>query len=411
MQQKLNSQDITCIVLGGSTNALGQIRAIHDAGYNCINIVEKGMHSWSAKSRLCKGLRAPHPYNEREACLTFLKDVISGIQGEPFLFFASDDWMDLVGENEADFLEIAYIPQMKWADMSKLYNKKYLYQIAEQHGIPYPKTIEIESLKDIAQRLESIKEPIIVKPQTTTSQNLIAQCGIQTYHRTQKFNKKEDFLKWIDILLKNNVDFPVLVQEFIPGDATTLYTLTSYSNQEGELMAGSVGHKLRQFPPVAGRITSGVLHHDDELFNIGRKFLKIVGFHGLANTEFKYDSRDGLYKLMEINTRLGAWNYSTLYAGLNLIKIAVEDTLGVKYHGPEYVNDKDGRIWYNLSTDLFSSIYLNGKFEDKEYKISFGEWYKSLKGKSFEAIWSIKDPLPFTFNFLYLIKKFFSKDH
>ncbi len=401
----MSPNNVTCIVLGGSTNALGQIRTVRNAGYNCINVVEKGMHSWSRKSNLCKGYLAPHPYNERKECVDFLIKIIKDLPSKPFLFFASDDWMDMVGENEAVFDNIAYIPQSKWEEMAQLYNKKFLYQIAEKYGIPYPKTIEVESLKDVQSKLNDVMEPIIVKPQATTSQNLIAQCGIHTFHRTQKFNTKTDFLNWVDILLKNNVDFPILIQEFIPGEATSLYTLTSYSNKDGELLAGSVGHKLRQFPPVAGRITSGVLQHNDELFSVGRKFLSVVKFYGLANTEFKYDARDGKYKLMEINTRLGAWNYSVLYSGLNLIKIAVDDTKGINYTGPSHVNDKDGKVWYNMAIDLVSSIYMNGKLDDKQYKITLSEWRKSLKGRSFEAIWSYKDPLPFIFNLWYLLKK------
>ena len=63
--------------MGGSTNALGQIRAAHKAGYECINIVEKGMHAWSRKSKYCKGYIGPHPYNEKENCIKFLFDIIS----------------------------------------------------------------------------------------------------------------------------------------------------------------------------------------------------------------------------------------------------------------------------------------------------------------------------------------------
>lgn len=397
--------NIVAIVLGGSTNALGQIRAIHKAGYKCINIVERGMHSWSRKSKYCKGYLAPHPYNDREKCLEFVLNIIKELKCKPFLFFASDDWMDLVGENESMFRKISYIPQSEWEEMSKLYNKKYLYRIAEENGIPYPKTIEVESLKDIKEKLTGIQAPYIVKPQTTVSQNEIAKCGITSYHRTQKFENEDALYEWVCLLLKNNVDFPVLIQEFIPGEATTLYTLTSYSDANGELLAGSVGHKLRQFPPVAGRITSGVLHHDENLFELGRKFLKQVNFHGLANTEFKYDARDGKYKLMEINTRLGAWNYSALYAGLNLIEVAVTDTLGKQYIGKEHTDDKDGHIWYNMAVDLSSAIYMNGKIGEKKYKMSFGQWRKSLQPNSFEAVWDIKDVKPFFYNFWYLIKK------
>lgn len=398
----------TIIVFGGSTNALGQIRASHEAGYRCINIVEDCMHSWSRKSNLCEGYLAPHPFNEKEKCLAFIKDIIAKIDSKPFLLFASDDWMTLIGENEAEFKKIANIPQLAWEKMSNLYDKKYLYRIAEEKGIPYPRTKEIESLKELADTISDLQAPYIVKPQETTSANLIAKAGIKAFHRTQKFETKEDLIKWVNTLLEHNVDFPLLLQEFIPGDATALYTLTSYSDKNGDLVAGSVGHKLRQFPPVAGRITSGVLEHNNEMFELGRDFLKAVGYHGLANTEFKYDKRDGKFKLMEINTRLGAWNYSTLFAGLNLVKIAVDDTLGKKYDGPEYLTDKDGKIWYNFLQDFSGAVIMNGRIGEKAFQLSPWQWRKSLKGISFEAIWSWRDPKPFVFSFLYLAKKAFS---
>lgn len=398
-------QKITAIVMGGSTNALGQIRAAHQAGYECINIVEKGMHAWSRKSKYCKGYIGPHPYNEKEKCLKFLFDIISKVDGKPFIFFASDDWMDLVGEYEKEFRGVAYIPQMPWDEMSKLYNKKFLYRIAEENDIPYPKTVELTSLKELGTAIDRLTAPYIIKPQTTVSQNMVAQAGVVSYHRTQKFADKAQAMSWAKQLLDGNVDFPVLIQEFIPGDATKLYTLTSYSDAEGTLIAGSVGHKLRQFPPEAGRITSGVLEHSPEMFELGRNFLKKVHYHGLANTEFKLDDRDGQYKLMEINTRLGAWNYSVLYSGLNLVKVAVEDTLGKKYDGPEYYSDKDGAIWYNISYDLGTSMIMNKKIGEKEHVLSFGQWKKSLGKNHFEAVWDIHDIKPFLYSVMAFAKK------
>lgn len=398
------NKHITTIVFGGSTNAIGQIRASHQAGYECINIVEKSIHSWSRKSKYCKGVIAPHPYNERDACIKFVMDFISKLDVKPFLLFASDEWMDMIGENEAEFRKIAYIPQGSWSEISQLYNKKYLYRIAEENGIPYPKTVEIEDMKELIDRIHDLQAPYIVKPQTTISQNEIAKTGIVTYHRTQKFENEEDLLKWADLLLKNNINFPILIQEFIPGDATKLYTLTSYSDKNNILLAGSVGHKLRQFPPVAGRITSGVLQHDNKLFQLGELFLKKVNYHGLANTEFKLDERDGLYKLMEINTRLGAWNYSTLFAGINLVKVAIEDSLGITYSGPKYIEKKDSSIWYNLTYDLSSVLIMNRKIGEKAYSMNFAQWKKSLGDNSFEAIWDKHDWKPFIYNILYLIK-------
>lgn len=396
---------IITIVFGGSTNALGQIRAIHQAGYSCINVVEKCMHAWSRKSKYCKGYLAPHPYNEKEACLRFVRELIQGLDSKPFLFFASDDWMDFVGENEKEFRRIAHLPQMDWAGMHELYNKKFLYRIAEENNIPYPKTIELDSLEGVSGALDTLQPPYIVKPQTTVSQNEVAKAGVVSYHRTQKFNDKAEAMGWVYQLLSNNVDFPVLAQEFIPGDATKLYTLTSFSNKDGELIAGSVGHKLRQFPPVAGRITSGVLEHNEVLFEQGKRFLKLIKYYGLANTEFKLDERDGKFKLMEINTRLGAWNYSTLYAGLNLIKVAVEDYQGKEYKGIAYTREKDGAVWYNFSYDLAAALVMNKRIGEKEHSMSYRQWKKSLGKNHFEAVWDWRDMKPFIWSIASFIKK------
>lgn len=391
--------------MGGSTNALGQIRAAHQAGYNCINVVEKCVHAWSRKSKYCKGYLAPHPYKEKERCLNFMFELIKKVDGKPFLFFASDDWMDLVGEKEDEFRKVAYIPQMPWDKMSKLYNKKFLYRIAEENGIPYPKTVELPTLKDMESALNKMNAPYIIKPQTTVSQNMVEQAGVVSYHRTQKFDDMDQTLGWTKQLLDGNVDFPVLVQEFIPGDATKLYTLTSFSDVNGNLIAGSVGHKLRQFPPEAGRITSGVLEHSQDMFELGRNFLKQVHYYGLANTEFKLDDRDGKYKLMEINTRLGAWNYSVLYSGMNLVKIAVENTLGKNYEGPEYYSNKDGAIWYNISYDLGAAMVMNRKIGEKKHILSLGQWKKSLGKRHFEAVWDIHDIRPFIYSLIAFVKK------
>ena len=213
-------------------------------------------------------------------------------------------------------------------------------------------------------------------------------------------------LGWVESMLQSQIDIPVLVQEFIPGEATNLYTLTSYSDKNGNLIAGSIGHKLRQFPPEAGRITAGILKYDEGLKETGELFLKTIGFNGVANTEFKYDSRDGKFKLMEINTRFGAWNYSTLYSGMNLMQIAIDDYNGIKYTGPMFKTDYDGHIWYNFSQDFGTSIVLNRKAHFDKYVLSPRQWKKSLGENHFEAIYDREDKRPFFYSLFYAIRDF-----
>lgn len=392
------------LVLGTGTNALGQIRCAHQAGYKCYNFVGNSIQRFSARSRYCKKIDAPDPFKEPEKCLKFTLDFINELPHKPYLFFADDEWMMLVGEHESDFLQVAHIVQSPWNDLVQLYDKKLLYRLAEKYDIPHPKTREVESLKDLEKELEKFKMPCIIKPQQTVKQNEIAEAQIQSYHRTQTFDSKKDAIEWAKKLTNAGVDMPVVLQEFIPGGAECLYTLTSYSDKEGNLVAGSIGHKLRQFPPTAGRITSGMLQYEEKLKETAEQFIKTVRFHGVANTEFKYDERDGQYKLMEINARFGAWNYSTLYAGLNLMEIAINDYNGIQYSGLKFKTDKDGYIWYNFAQDFGCSVILNRKEQFKKYRLSPWQWWKSLGKKHVEGIWDWKDPKPFIFELIYIVE-------
>ena len=402
----MQNKDVIVIILGSASNALGQIRCAHDAGYKCINLVSNTPNKFSSKSRYCKGYVTPDPYKNGEDCIAFLKKLIDSLPSKPYLFFSDDEWMMLVGEHEQEIKEIAHIIQTPWTELVKLYDKKLLYRIAAQNDIPHPKTREIESLKDIKSALSELLLPCIVKPQLTVNQNDISDKNVKALHRTQKFNTYEECISWVENLLENKIDFPVVIQEFIPGDATNLYTLTSYSDKRGNLVAGSIGYKLRQFPPAAGRITAGVLHYDESLHKIGVEFLKKVKFHGVANTEFKYDARDGQYKLMEINARFGAWNYSTLYSGLNLMKIAINDYNGIRYEGKPFITDKDEHIWYNFIQDYGCTVILNKREGFSESVLTTKQWLKSLGKNHFEAIFDWKDPLPFIAYAFYTLKDY-----
>jgi len=125
----------------------------------------------------------------------------------------------------------------------------------------------------------------------------------------QAIGKKALIVKYLNELevYKSNIinsEFshkPIIVQEYIPGGMDTLYTITSYASRESEIIGYSIGHKIRQSPPEGGTIISGKVTHIDEILHLGKKLIKETGYFGISNIEFKRDSRDDSYKLMEIN--------------------------------------------------------------------------------------------------------------
>jgi len=65
-----------------------------------------------------------------------------------------------------------------------------------------------------------------------------------------------------------------------------------------------------------------------ELESISLKFLRSIGFEGIAEVEFMQDPRDGKFKLLEINPRIWGWHTLAIRSGADLPYILYQDLLG-----------------------------------------------------------------------------------
>lgn len=162
------------------------------------------------------------------------------------------------------------------------------------------------------------------------------------------------------IVVRNEIDelglsdYELIMQEMISGSVENLYTFSSYSDN-GDVKAYSIGHKIRQTPPET--ITSGrvVNHHD--LGTLGISFIKGLRYHGIANTEFKYDSRDGKFSWLKSTQDQDLCNYSATAAGVNLSWIAYQNVvLGlsepIKFSNREL-------IWIYDLMDISRAVFSN----------------------------------------------------
>ena len=66
----------------------------------------------------------------------------------------------------------------------------------------------------------------------------------------------------------------------------------------------------------------------DGIRELGRKLLYGMNLIGINEPEFKYDQRDGKYKLMEINLRSTMWHRTGNISGVNLQHTQYLDALG-----------------------------------------------------------------------------------
>jgi len=171
--------------------------------------------------------------------------------------------------------------------------------------IPLPKTIQhIESKEQL---LASIELPIIVKPRSHKhmvlgSKNIV----INTDQELDAF-----FDKFSDVLTS------VIAQEIIGGEDSNQWVCNCFFDQEGELTQAFTFNRLRLSPSHYGVTSYAVSQLNQDVIELSRKLGKALNYCGPAMIEFKKDPKDGVYKYIEINPRLGMCNYFDTSCGIN----------------------------------------------------------------------------------------------
>jgi predicted ATP-grasp superfamily ATP-dependent carboligase len=162
-------------------------------------------------------------------------------------------------------------------------------------------------------------------------------------------DSREEFDRCLDDLSRNYPGRQFQVAENIPGGPDQLYTVGSYSNREGRVLRSYTGRKLTQYPFSHGMASvAETMPLPDHVVMHAQALLQAAGFHGISQVEFKYDARDGLYKLLEINGRAWHWIKLAAFSGVNLPLIQYYDlTSDPRLAGALAVPQENGRFYVN----------------------------------------------------------------
>jgi predicted ATP-grasp superfamily ATP-dependent carboligase len=193
----------------------------------------------------------------------------------------------------------------------------------------------------------------------------------------------------------------VILQEYIPGDERLGVNYNSYVWDQ-KFCAEFTASKVRLSPVDSGVPCVVMSKMIPEVIEPGRKILKALGFYGYSCTEFKLDTRDQVYKLMEVN---GRHNRSTMLAvrcGLNFPYLEYQNlTQGRLENNSGY---KSSVYWIDLSRDIYTAPkYL------KRPGYSFAMILKPYLSKHVFAEFDVHDMKPLFKRLSILIQKIFRK--
>jgi D-aspartate ligase len=97
-----------------------------------------------------------------------------------------------------------------------------------------------------------------------------------------------------------------MFQEYIPREQGEDWIFHGYCDESSDCIVGFTGMKLRSYPAYAGPTTLGRCIENQALRRQAEELFKTINYRGIMDLDYRLDRRDGQYKLLDFNQRIGA---------------------------------------------------------------------------------------------------------
>ncbi len=223
-------------------------------------------------------------------------NLLRSLPGEgTVLLFTSDLLVSLVSTNEEELGKRFRfrLPPREMVDA--LNDKRKETALIESLGFAIPKTIrELPSHPEELSR--QLRFPIIFKPHSFAVRSVFPE-KVQTAKDADELQRFYD--DWGHAL-------PVLLaQEIIPGRDDNSWVCSGTFDENSELLDCLVRQKLRTMPPHFGTSTFSISRVNQDILTLAADLGKALNYVGHVGIEYRWDERDGMFKYIELNPRIG----------------------------------------------------------------------------------------------------------
>jgi len=368
---------IGALVLGGDFHGLGIVRSLGRRGVP-VGVVddERSIAFYSRYTTFTH--RVPSLRGAKETVEALLdlgrREKLQGW----VLYPTRDESVAALSQYRDELTEIFRVPTPSWRTVNWLWDKRKTYQLAQEIGIPIPKTWYPRNLRELEQVDGCF--PLALKP--AIKEHFIYATKDKAWRADSPAQLRKLFHKASQVVPPGEI----MIQDLIPGSGDCQYAYCCFF-KNGKALASLAVCRRRQHPAEFGRASTYVESIELPLLEeYSHRFLRAIDFYGLVEVEFKLDPRDGKYRLLDVNGR--TWGYHTIgrRAGVDFPHLLFTDQLD----GEVAIRiGKPGIRWIRLMTDLPSGMLgiLQGEFR-------LGSYVRSLFHCDEEAVMCKDDPMP-----------------
>jgi D-aspartate ligase len=243
--------------------------------------------------------------------------------GRMVLLPCSDQWALAVSRLKPEVLARFPSSVPSPDTLRKLVDKVSFADVLMEMGLPHPKTVVLRDPSALEGVPDDQLKGSFLKP--NQSANFPTFFGAKAL----RFLDRGEALRLLENASAKG--FTLMLQEFIPGPPTHHVFVEGFVDRRGRICGLFARRRIRMLPREFGNSTSSVsipLTEISDAAETMRRLLSGIGYRGVFSGELKFDERDGLFKLLEVNAR--PWWYVDFAArsGVDVCTMAYRDALG-----------------------------------------------------------------------------------
>jgi D-aspartate ligase len=365
------------LVMGADYRGLGVIRSLGRRGIP-VWVIKQGGHLVAAASRYVRR-RVPWPEGDDSRKIDFLLELGAAHQLKGWMLFPTDDYaVSLVSRHHEVLARQYRLTVPPWEKLRWACDKRLLHQLARRVGIHQPWTVWPSTREELA--AIDYPFPVILKPAVRLKPSSLA------IPKAWRAEDRKSLLARYDEASALVSPENLMVQEIVPGGGEAQFSYAALC-RDGSPLASIVARRTRQFPADFGQFSTYVeTVEEPQVIKSAERLLAATRFTGLVEVEFKRDSRNGQFKVFDINPRVWGWHTLSRRAGVDfphMLWLLFRDEPVPELHG------RAGERWMHMSADLRVAIeeILRGR-------LSLRAYLRSFSGPMESAIFAWDDPMP-----------------
>lgn len=364
---------VSCYTMG-----LGVIRSLGERGVPLVGVSFDKRDIAQHSRYVVEKAHVPDPARHEAEFVDALAELGTRRPGS-LLVPAHDAALVAIARNASVLSESFVVATPPWPAVEQSIDKAATYRHARAIGVATPMVRSVSDPADVPAILDELGLPVLVKP--SVSHVFVARFGKKMIAAPTV----EEARRLVEMVLAEGID--VMLAEIIPGPPPNGANYNAYL-VDGSPVAEFTGRKLRNSPSKWGSPRVVVSERIPEIIEPGRKLLSSLGVEGFANTEWKLDQRDGVWKLMEINARHNLSSMLAVRCGVDFPWIEYQHRLTgeLPERPPTF---EEGRYWIDAVRDAGTTL---GSWQSEDFGVR--DYVRPYLSRHTGAHWAWNDPMP-----------------